>query len=59
MDTEEKGNIREQLSPSDSISSYMKVYIPSMSETSQPGPIESAFTIIMIVSDMDIPLPEA
>ena len=59
MDTEEKGNIREQLNPSDSISSYMKVYIPSMSETSQPGPIESAFTIIMIVSDMDIPLPEA
>ena len=59
MDTEEKGNIREQLSPSDSISSYMKVYIPSMSETSQPGPIESAFTIIMIVSDMDIPWPEA
>lgn len=30
-----------------------------MSETSQPGPIESAFIIIMIVSDIDIPLLEA
>ena len=58
MDTGEKGNIREQLSPLTIISSYMKVYILSMSETSQPGPIESAFAIVMIVSNIDIPLPE-
>ena len=37
----------------------MNVYILSMSETSQPEPIESAFAIIMKVSDIDIPLPEA
>ena len=52
------GSIREQLGSS-TVSPPIKEYTHCECLTpSQPGPIESAFSIIRIQSDMDLPLLE-
>ena len=53
-----KGSIREQLSSS-TVSPPMKEYTHCECLTlSQPGPVESAFSMIKIQSDVDVPLLE-